>query len=78
MDRVSYRIRLALIGVGVGTIGAIAATRAIASMLFDVTATDLPTFVGTAALLVIAAGVATYIPARRAAAVDPMIALRSE
>jgi putative ABC transport system permease protein len=71
-------IALALIGVAVGMIGAFAASRAIASMLFDVTATDLPTFVGTAALLIAAAGLATYIPARRAARVDPMIALRSE
>jgi putative ABC transport system permease protein len=69
---------LALTGVAVGAVGALAATRLLSSLLFEVSATDPATFVGTALLLMGIGVVACYIPARRAARVDPTVALRYE
>jgi putative ABC transport system permease protein len=70
--------RLAGAGVVLGMIGAFAATRVLAGMLYDVSATDPLTFVVTAALLVSAALLAVLVPARRATTVDPMLALRQD
>ena len=69
---------LTLIGVALGVAGALAFTRLLSSMLFGVRPTDPFTFVITAVVLGLAAGLASYIPARRAAKVDPMVALRYE
>jgi predicted permease len=69
---------LALIGITLGLSGAFAATRLIKSLLFGVTATDATTFVVVSALIFVVAVLACYIPARRAAKVDPMEALRYE
>ena len=69
---------LALIGVVIGLAGSFALTRLIESLLFEVSATDLATFVGVAALLIAVALLACWIPARRASRVDPMAALRCE
>jgi putative ABC transport system permease protein len=69
---------LALIGVGLGLAGAFALTNAVRSLLFGITPTDPTTFAGVAAVLAAAACVACYIPARRAAQVDPLRALRTE
>jgi putative ABC transport system permease protein len=71
-------VRLALVGIAIGIAGAFAATRAMASLLFDVTATDPATFAIVAILLSSIALAACYIPARRALRVDPMVALRYE
>jgi putative ABC transport system permease protein len=68
----------ALVGVVLGLIGAFAATRLAASMLYGITPRDPLTFGGVVALLVLVALGASWVPARRATRVDPMIALRSE
>ncbi|HKS82686.1 MAG TPA: ABC transporter permease [Candidatus Acidoferrales bacterium] len=69
---------LAVIGVGAGFLGALGVTRLVKSLLFEVAPTDPLTFAGVALVLVLAAAIACYIPARRAASVDPIFALRSE
>ena len=71
-------VLLALAGIGVGLVGAFAATRALTSFLFGVGASDPLTFAGVAVLLLVVATAASYIPSRRALRVDPMIALRTE
>ena len=69
---------LALGGVVVGIGSAMALTRLMASLLFGVSPTDVSTFVAASAVLILVAIFASYIPARRASKVDPLIALRYE
>jgi putative ABC transport system permease protein len=71
-------LRLALFGVGIGLIGAVAVTQALRRTLYQVSATDPLTFAAVAALLIAIALLASWAPARRAAHVDPMDALRAE
>jgi len=69
---------LALSGVALGLIAAFALTRLMRSLLFGVNSTDPITFVAIALLLALVALIASYIPAHRAARIDPMISLRCE
>ncbi len=70
--------KLTLIGLGIGITVAMALTRLMRSLLFGVNSMDHFTFVSVALLLTFVAMLASYIPARRAMRVDPMIALRYE
>jgi putative ABC transport system permease protein len=74
----SQGLRTIFIGVAIGIAGSLVLTRTLESLLFGVTATDPLTFGGVTLLLVGAALLACYIPARRATKVDPMLALRYE
>jgi len=69
---------LAVLGIALGVAGALGATRLLASMLYGVTPTDPVTFASVAALLAAVALLACWLPARRAARVDPTVALRAE
>jgi putative ABC transport system permease protein len=75
---VKQGMALVLMGIAAGTILALGMTRLISGMLFGITASDPLTFVAVAALLGGVAFFANYLPARRAASVDPMVALRYE
>jgi len=71
-------LRLTAIGAAAGIVGAIAASRVLASLLFGVSATDPLTFALVAVVLMAVAAVATWLPARRATRVDPIEVLRAE
>jgi putative ABC transport system permease protein len=75
---VGQGMKFVLLGVVIGLAGALALTRLIAHLLFNVSATDPLTFGLVASLLIAVALLAALVPARRATKVDPMIALRSE
>ena len=70
--------KLAFFGISIGIAGAIALTRVMTSLLFEVKPTDPAIFAAVAILLAIVALAAGYIPARRATRVDPMVAQRYE
>jgi ABC-type antimicrobial peptide transport system permease subunit len=70
--------KLALIGIAVGIAGSLALSRFLSAMVYGISTTDAPTFILVAILLGLVAVAASYLPARRAAAADPLEALRSE
>lgn len=70
--------RLALLGVGLGAISALTLSKFLATLLYEVSATDPWTFAGTALLLIFVSLAASWIPAHRATRVDPLVALRYE
>ena len=75
---VGQGLKLAAIGVSIGIIGALFLTRFMTGLLFGIRATDIVTFSGVSLLMLSVAVVASLLPARRAAAVDPVNALREE
>ena len=75
---IGYGLRLSAAGILVGLIAALLLTQAMGSMLIGIKPTDPFTFAGMSALLLAVAGLAAWIPARRAAALDPWAALREE
>lgn len=75
---VGQAMGLVAISIGVGLVGAFAATRLMNSLLYGVSAWDPMTFVAIVALISVVAFLAAWLPARRAARVDPVIALRAE
>jgi putative ABC transport system permease protein len=77
-DVVVQGLRLALAGAALGVLGALVATRLLSSLLFAVKATDAMTFTVGPLILIAVALLASFLPACRAAMVDPMVALRHE
>jgi len=73
-----HALKLTIAGLAIGLAGAAAAARLTSSLLFGIVHLDALTATGVAALLVIAAVLAAYLPARQATKVDPMVALRYE
>src|SRR5262249_5995243 len=69
---------LSSFGAALGLIASLILTRLMASLLFGVSATDPVTFLGIGFLLIVVALIASYVPARRAARLDPMVTLRSQ
>jgi putative ABC transport system permease protein len=75
---VGQGLKLAGIGIAIGIVAAFGLARMMSSLLFGVSATDFETFAGVAILLVLVALLASYLPARRAMRVDPIVALKYE
>ena len=73
-----WGIRLAAAGLVIGFAGALGLTRYMSAALFGVAPTDPVTFTAVAAILLVAAVTACYLPASRASRVDPVVALRDE
>ncbi|HKW34119.1 MAG TPA: ABC transporter permease [Candidatus Acidoferrum sp.] len=75
---INHGLKLALIGISIGLLVALGATRALASQLYQVSPYDPSTFIGVALLFALVALTACYLPARRGTRVDPLVALRYE
>jgi len=71
-------LAMTLTGVAIGLVGSVAVTRLFKSLLVGVSASDGVSFAATTVLLILVALLAAYVPARRAAAIDPLAALRHE
>ena len=69
---------LTVLGTAVGLVGAVAASQALVTLLFGVTRLDPVTYAGVVVLLMVVSGVACWVPAWRAARIDPAITLRAE
>ncbi|MEE9534150.1 MAG: FtsX-like permease family protein, partial [Acidimicrobiia bacterium] len=71
-------LRVTVIGIALGLVGAVAGAQVLSAMLFEITAYDPLTFGAVVVSLALVAALACYIPARRASRVDPLVALREE
>jgi ABC-type antimicrobial peptide transport system permease subunit len=71
-------MRLTLFGLVLGLAGAFGVTRLMSSVLYQVSPNDVPTYTGISVLLLLVAGLACYLPARRAFTIEPTQALRNE
>ena len=71
-------LSMVLLGITIGVPLSLVSTRLVSSILYGLSPTDPPTIIVATLLLLTAAGLAAYLPARRATRVDPMVALRSE
>src|SRR5262245_48528528 len=69
---------MAAVGMIIGVVGSLALTRSVSGLLFEITPTDPATFAAMLSVLGIVAGLAGYVPARRASRIDPLVALRTE
>ncbi len=69
-------LRLIAVGLVLGGVAALALSNTVRALLFDTEPTDIPTFVGVAAVLAVVALLACFLPARRASSVDPLVVLR--
>jgi putative ABC transport system permease protein len=77
-DVLGQGLRLAGVGVAIGLVLALAATRLLSSMLYGTSATDVATFASVSLLVVVVAVAASLVPALRASRVDPLVALRED
>ena len=77
-DVLGFGMRLACVGLAVGLVAALAATHLLTSLLYGVRSTDPVTFAAVSFILLVVALTASYLPARRAIRVDPIVALRYE
>ena len=75
---VGQGIRIAALGAGIGAVAALAGGRVLSSLLYGVSPRDPVVLLGAALIPLVVAAVASYVPARRAAKVDPVVALRYE
>ena len=75
---VGQGVRIAALGAGIGAVAALVGGRVLSSLLYGVSPRDPLVLFGAAAILLVVAAVASYLPARRATKVDPMVALRYE
>lgn len=75
---VMHTLGMAAIGMAIGVVGSLALTRSLSGLLFGVTPTDPATFAAMLLVLGCVAGLAGYVPARRASRIDPLVALRTE
>jgi ABC-type antimicrobial peptide transport system permease subunit len=71
-------LALSAVGLGVGLVAALALTRFMSSLLYGIRATDVATYVAAFAVILVAATLGTYLPARRATAIDPVETLKAE
>ena len=71
-------IGVAGLGIAIGLLASVALTRAVSALLFQVSAMDVTTFVGLSVLLLVIAALAQFVPARRAARVDPRATMRGD
>ncbi|HVS23024.1 MAG TPA: FtsX-like permease family protein, partial [Gammaproteobacteria bacterium] len=71
-------LALSVVGLAIGLVAALALTRLMSSLLFGVAATDVATYLAALGIILAAASLASYLPARRASAIDPMQTLNAE